>query len=111
MKLITTAKAKLSAILNILKTSERVDRLETATFEQLDSSLTRIEELEYQIDYLKKQLNGLESRVDYVEEMDISDAVETEIREMDMSDYVDIDSIADIVLAAIAERLSEGVTR
>ena len=111
MKIITTAKAKLSAILKSLKTSERIDRLEQATFGQLDSAITRIEELEYQLDYLKKQLNGLESRVDYVEEMDISDAVETEIREMDISEYVDSDSIADIVLAAIAERLSEGVTR
>ncbi len=46
MKLITTAKAKLSAILKSLKTSERIDRLEQATFDQLDSAITGIEELE-----------------------------------------------------------------
>jgi DNA repair exonuclease SbcCD ATPase subunit len=111
MKLITTAKAKLSAILKSLKTSERIDRLEQATFDQLDSAITRIEELEYQLDYIKKEINRLETRVDAVEELDVSDAVEEEISELDMSDYINTDDIADTVLAAIAERISEGVSR
>lgn len=111
MKLITKAKAKFSTLLDMLKTSERIDRLEKATFDQLDSALTRIEELEYQIDYLKKEVNRLEFRVDHVEEMDLSEAVADAISDLDMSDYIDTDDIVDSVLAAIAERISEGVTR
>jgi predicted RNase H-like nuclease (RuvC/YqgF family) len=111
MKLITKAKARLSMLLDMLKTSERIDRLEKATFDQLDSALTRIEELEYQLDYRKKEINRLESRLDYVEEIDMSEAVSDAISDLDMGDYIDTDDIVDSVLAAIAERISEGVTR
>jgi hypothetical protein len=111
MNLITTAKAKFSTLLDMLKTSDRIDRLEQATFDQLDSSLTRIEELEFQIDYLKNTAQRLEFRVDHVEEMDLSEAVSDAISDLDMSDYIDTDDIVDSVLAAIAERISEGATR
>ena len=111
MKLITKAKAKFSTLLDMLKTSERIDRLEKATFDQLDSALTRIEELEFQLDYRKKEIAGLEFRVDHVEEMDLSEAVADAISDLDMSDYIDTDDIVDSVLAAIAERISEGATR
>ena len=111
MNLITKAKAKLSTLLDMLKTSERIDRLEKATFDQLDSALARIEELEFQLDYRKKEISGLESRVDYVEEIDIAEAVSDAISDLDMSDYIDTDDIVDSVLAAIAERISEGATR
>lgn len=111
MNLITRAKARLSTILDVFKTSERIDRLEQATFDQLDSALTRIEELEFQLDYRKKEIAGLEFRVDHVEEMDLSEAVADAISDLDMSDYIDTDDIVDSVLAAIAERISEGATR
>jgi len=133
MELITTAKNKIRSIANMLKTSERIDRLEQATFDQLDNAITRIYEMESQIDYLKKEVNRLESRVDHelefqldylkrteqrldsridrVEEMDLSEAVSDAISDLDMSDYVDTDDIVDSVLAAIAERISEGATR
>lgn len=111
MNLITKVKAKFSTLLNLLKTSERIDRLEQATFDQLDSALTRIEELEFQLDYRKKEINRLESRLDYVEEVDLGEAVSDAISDLDMGDYIDTDEIASSVLAAIAERISEGVTR
>lgn len=111
MNLITKAKAKFSTLLKMFKTYERIDRLERATFDQLDSALTRIEELEYQLDYRKKEINRLEFRIDAVEELDVSDAVEEEISELDMSDYINTDDIVDTVIAAIAERISEGVSR
>ena len=111
MNLITKAKAKFSTLLDMLKTSERIDRLEQATFDQLDSALTRIEEMEFQLDYRKKEISGLESRVDYVEEIDIAEAVSDAISDLDMGDYIDTDDIVDSVLAAIAERISEGATR
>jgi len=110
MNLITTAKAKFSTLLKMLKTSERIDRLEKATFDQLDNAITRIHEMEHQIDYLKKEVNRLEFRVDHVEEMDLSEAVADAISDLDMSDYIDTDDISDAVLghvmSSIVQRLS-----